>query len=164
MKCSGNWMWPAKLPGEGASLYDACTAMCDMLSSLGVAVDGGKDSLSMAARVNDEVVKAPGDLVISVYAPCPDIRMKVTPNFQCPYGKGVILYMRMSSCDQFRLGGSALAQVYNQIGEKTPDVEDPKVSIFLICTAKNRQEMPKIGSFECLLQELDKILLSKYIS
>ena len=73
MKCSGNWMWPAKMPGEGAALYDACRAMCDVMTQLGVAIDGGKDSLSMAARVGSETVKAPGDLVVSVYAGCPDI-------------------------------------------------------------------------------------------
>lgn len=60
IKCSGNWMWPAKLPGEGAALYDACHAMCEVMGHLGIAVDGGKDSLSMAARVGHETVKAPG--------------------------------------------------------------------------------------------------------
>ncbi|PIO10142.1 hypothetical protein AB205_0148600, partial [Aquarana catesbeiana] len=59
VKCSGNWMWAAKLPGEGAALYDACVAMCDVMAQLGIAVDGGKDSLSMAARVGSETVKAP---------------------------------------------------------------------------------------------------------
>lgn len=53
-------MWAAKLPGEGASLYLACQAMCQLMSQLGVAVDGGKDSLSMAARVGSDTVKAPG--------------------------------------------------------------------------------------------------------
>lgn len=53
-------MWAAKLPGEGAALYDACTAMCKVMSELGLAVDGGKDSLSMAARVDGDIVKAPG--------------------------------------------------------------------------------------------------------
>ena len=60
VKCSANWMWPAKLPGEGALLYDACTSMCQVMHELGIAVDGGKDSLSMTARVEDGVVKAPG--------------------------------------------------------------------------------------------------------
>jgi phosphoribosylformylglycinamidine synthase len=60
VKCSGNWMWPAKLPGEGAALYDACEAMCGIMEELHIAVDGGKDSLSMAAKCGDEVVKAPG--------------------------------------------------------------------------------------------------------
>ena len=35
-------MWAAKLKGEGANVYDACVAMCDMLAQLGAAVDGGK--------------------------------------------------------------------------------------------------------------------------
>lgn len=60
IKCSGNWMWPAKLPGEGAALLEACSAMCDVMKSLGIAVDGGKDSLSMAARVGETTVKSPG--------------------------------------------------------------------------------------------------------
>ena len=45
IKCSGNWMWAAKLPGEGAKLYDAAVALSEMLTQLGIAVDGGKDSL-----------------------------------------------------------------------------------------------------------------------
>ena len=53
IKCSGNWMWAPKLPGEGADLYDAAMAMRDIMVDLGIAVDGGKDSLSMAARVTD---------------------------------------------------------------------------------------------------------------
>lgn len=81
VKCSGNWMWAAKLPGEGAALFDACKAMCDLMSQLGIAIDGGKDSLSMAARVGKDTVKAPGTLVVSTYAPCPDVRkVSVQPN------------------------------------------------------------------------------------
>lgn len=53
-------MWAAKLPGEGAALVDACEAMCKVMTDLRVAVDGGKDSLSMAARVGKDTVKAPG--------------------------------------------------------------------------------------------------------
>lgn len=66
VKCSGNWMWAAKLPGEGACLWEACKAMCEVMGQLGVAIDGGKDSLSMAARVGKETVKAPGTLTVCV--------------------------------------------------------------------------------------------------
>lgn len=62
VKCSGNWMWAAKLPGEGAKMFDACKAMCKMMSELNIAIDGGKDSLSMAARVKTQTVKSPGKL------------------------------------------------------------------------------------------------------
>ena len=56
VKCSANWMWAAKLPGEGAAMWDACEAMATFMSATGVSVDGGKDSLSMAAKVGDETV------------------------------------------------------------------------------------------------------------
>lgn len=120
-------MWPAKLPGEGAALYDACAAMCDVMASLGVAVDGGKDSLSMAARVGQDTVKSPGSLVISVYAPCPDIRATVTPDLKIPDGKGNLLWVKFGSDSRYRLGGSALAQVYNQLGSESPDLDNAKV-------------------------------------
>ncbi|XP_075034901.1 phosphoribosylformylglycinamidine synthase isoform X2 [Mixophyes fleayi] len=133
VKCSGNWMWAAKLPGEGAALYDACVAMCDVMAQLGVAVDGGKDSLSMAARAGAETVKAPGSLVISVYAVCPDINATVTPDLKTPGQKGVLLYVPISP-GRHRLGGSALAQCYSQLGDQPPDLDDPQnlVSCFQV--------------------------------
>ncbi|XP_077573996.1 phosphoribosylformylglycinamidine synthase [Stigmatopora nigra] len=125
VKCSGNWMWAAKLPGEGALLWESCRAMCKVMGELGVAVDGGKDSLSMAARVAKETVKAPGALVISAYAVCPDIRATVTPDLEDPDGKGVLLWVPLSP-GQHRLGGSALAQCYAQLGDCSPDMEQPQ--------------------------------------
>jgi phosphoribosylformylglycinamidine synthase len=61
-------MWAAKLAGEGALLYRACEAMCQLMQQLGVAVDGGKDSLSMATRGTDpsQLIKAPGNTNVPV--------------------------------------------------------------------------------------------------
>jgi hypothetical protein len=55
-------------------MYDAATALCKLLTQLQIAIDGGKDSLSMAARSplpvqekgqssaeSTELVKAPGE-------------------------------------------------------------------------------------------------------
>ncbi|XP_068449233.1 phosphoribosylformylglycinamidine synthase [Clinocottus analis] len=126
VKCSANWMWAAKLPGEGARLWDACRAMCEVMGQLGVAVDGGKDSLSMAARVGRETVKAPGALVISAYAVCPDITATVTPDLEDPDGKGVLLWVPLSP-GLHRLGGSALAQCFGQLGDRSPDLEQPQL-------------------------------------
>jgi phosphoribosylformylglycinamidine synthase len=127
IKCSGNWMWAPKLPGEGADLYDAAVAMRDIMLELGIAVDGGKDSLSMAARVigsegRSETVKSPGTLVISAYATCPDITKVVTPDIKNP-GRSNLLFIDPSH-GKNRLGGSALAQCYGQVGDESPDVED----------------------------------------
>ncbi|KAL2765805.1 phosphoribosylformylglycinamidine synthase [Daubentonia madagascariensis] len=125
VKCSGNWMWAAKLPGEGAALADACEAMVAVMTALGVAVDGGKDSLSMAARVGTETVRAPGSLVISAYAVCPDITATVTPDLKHPGGRGHLLYVPLSP-GQHRLGGTALAQCFSQLGEQPPNLDLPE--------------------------------------
>ncbi|XP_041628150.1 phosphoribosylformylglycinamidine synthase isoform X1 [Vulpes lagopus] len=125
VKCSGNWMWAAKLPGEGAALADACEAMVAVMAALGVAVDGGKDSLSMAARVGSETVRAPGSLVISAYAVCPDITATVTPDLKHPGGRGHLLYVSLSP-GQHRLGGTALAQCFSQLGEQPPNLDLPE--------------------------------------
>uniref|UniRef100_A0A6U2ZF31 Phosphoribosylformylglycinamidine synthase n=1 Tax=Entomoneis paludosa TaxID=265537 RepID=A0A6U2ZF31_9STRA len=123
IKASGNWMYAAKLAGEGAKMYDACEALRDSLVTLGVGIDGGKDSLSMAARCGDEVVKAPGELTMTCYVTCPDITKTITPDLKCPQGGSNLLMVDLGH-GKARLGGSALAQVYNQVGNVSPDVED----------------------------------------
>ncbi|MBT3606101.1 MAG: phosphoribosylformylglycinamidine synthase [Candidatus Latescibacteria bacterium] len=127
IKCSGNWMWAAKLPGEGAALYDAAEALVDILLDLGVAIDGGKDSLSMAAIApgengEDETVKTPGTLVVSGYVTCPDINKTVTPDLKHP-NSGKLFYIDLGN-NNHRLGGSSLAHVYQQLGDTPPDVDD----------------------------------------
>lgn len=130
IKCSANWMWAPKLHGEGARLYDAAIAMRDIMIELGIAVDGGKDSLSMAAKVihpNGEVefVKSPATLVISAYASCPDITKVITPDIKMP-GKSRLIYIDLGQ-GKNRLGGSALAHCYKQTGNESPDVDNIKL-------------------------------------
>jgi phosphoribosylformylglycinamidine synthase len=122
VKCSANWMWAPKLAGEGAALRDAAEAMAAAMIAVGIAVDGGKDSLSMAAKVGDEVVKSPRELVISLYAAMGDIRNKVTPDIKEP--GSVLLFVDLSG-GKNRLGGSGLAHTCGQIGNETPDMDDP---------------------------------------
>ncbi|MFP4514531.1 MAG: phosphoribosylformylglycinamidine synthase [Parcubacteria group bacterium] len=129
VKCSANWMGAPKLPGEGVNFYKAATAMRDLMIEIGMAIDGGKDSLSMATKVEHpdgrtELVKSPLELVISAYAPMPDITKVVTPDFKL----GTHRLLRIDlAVGKRRLGGSALAQVYNQLGNETPDIDDPQL-------------------------------------
>lgn len=155
IKCSANWMWAAKLPGEGAKLLDACEAMCNLMTELGIAVDGGKDSLSMSANVDpanakrllniddestneeddaDETVKSPGTLVISAYAPVEDINCKVTPILRCKPKLSHLIYVNLAhplagDCEhnKFRLGGSAILQTLGQIGDEAPNIDHPEL-------------------------------------
>ncbi|CAM9462984.1 unnamed protein product [Ascophyllum nodosum] len=130
IKASGNWMYAAKLPGECAKMWKACVALRQALLDCGVGIDGGKDSLSMAARCGDELVKSPGTLVMTLYCTCPDITKTVTPDLKLK-GTGRLLYVDLGA-GEARLGGTCLAQVYGQVGQTTPDVEDfgPLVAAF----------------------------------
>ncbi|MEK9151313.1 MAG: phosphoribosylformylglycinamidine synthase [Patescibacteria group bacterium] len=124
IKCSGNWMWPAKLPGEGTRLYAAASAMKDMMIALRIAIDGGKDSLSMAAKVDTDIIKSPGELAISAYVSVPDIEKVLTPDIKQGGGSHLwFIDLGMSRC---RLGGSALAQTLGQLGDECPDIENPQ--------------------------------------
>jgi phosphoribosylformylglycinamidine synthase len=127
VKCSGNWMWAAKLPGEGSDLHDAAVAMSQVMEDLGIAVDGGKDSLSMAALApspdgGEETVKGPGTLVVSAYVTCPDITQTLTPDLKLP-GTGRLFFVDLGE-GRNRLGGSSLAHVFGQIGADAPDLEN----------------------------------------
>lgn len=124
IRCRANWMWPAKLPNEGALLYDAAVSMRDFMIALGIACDGGKDSLSMAATVGGKLVKAPGELVILGYASMPDISKVLSPDIKWP-GESHLGLIDLG-LGKNRLGGSALAQALNQIGNETPDC-DPEL-------------------------------------
>lgn len=131
IKCEANWMWAAKLPGDAASIYDAAHAMSDAMIELGIAVDGGKDSLSMAARCPvegqdaGETVRAPGTLVVTGYCSVPDVSRKATPDIKLP-GRSTLLHIDIAA-GRRRLGGSCIAQVFNQLGDECPDLDDVKV-------------------------------------
>jgi phosphoribosylformylglycinamidine synthase len=96
--------------------------MRDLMIQMGIAVDGGKDSLSMATRIGDDIVKSPRELVISAYATMPDITKVVTPDIKNP-GHSRLIFIDIAG-GKARLGGSALAQGYGQLGNESPDVDD----------------------------------------
>jgi len=122
IKCSVNWMWAAKLPGGGSALHKAAVSISNIMKDVGIAVDGGKDSLSMAAQVGEEIVKAPDQVVISAYSSMNDITRVVTPDIKRP-GESRLIFIDLAG-GRNRLGGSALAQVLGQVGDSSPDVED----------------------------------------
>eukprot|EP00798_Chlamydomonas_sp_ICE-L_P025491 gene25491-11147_t len=120
VRASVNWMYAAKMKSEGAAMYDAGQSICDAMVFLGMAIDGGKDSLSMAANAGDETVMAPGNLVVSCYVGVPDITKVVTPDLKLG-DAGVLVHVDLANGAR-RMGGSALAQVYSQLGNVSPDV------------------------------------------
>ena len=73
----------------------------------------GSQRISTFASAALQVVKAPGNLVISAYVTCPDITLTVTPDLKLP-GTGKLLWVGLGQ-GKHRLGGSAFAHAYSQV-------------------------------------------------
>jgi phosphoribosylformylglycinamidine synthase len=129
IRLSANWMAPAGHPGEDASLYDTVRAVGEELCpALGIAIPVGKDSMSMKSvwkeAGEDRSVTAPLSLIVSAFAPVTDVRLTLTPQLRSDRGETELLLIDLGQGSN-RLGGSALAQVYKQIGSTPPDLDDP---------------------------------------
>ncbi|MDR2042706.1 MAG: phosphoribosylformylglycinamidine synthase [Tannerella sp.] len=119
---SANWMWPCRNKGEDARLYAAVRAASGFACELGINIPTGKDSLSMTQKYEDGKVLSPGTVIISAASEVSDVRRIVSPvmrNETASY----IYYIDFSS-DRLKLGGSALAQVMNRLGDEVPSVRD----------------------------------------
>ncbi|MBN1377907.1 MAG: phosphoribosylformylglycinamidine synthase [Gammaproteobacteria bacterium] len=128
IKLSANWMAAAGAPGEDAALYDTVKAVGDELCpQLGIAIPVGKDSMSMQTRWEEageqRVMTSPLSLIISAFAPVRDVRRSLTPQLQISDDKTDLLLIDLGR-GQNRLGASCLTQVYRQIGQETPDLDD----------------------------------------
>ena len=122
---SANWMWPAKNPGENDRLYRAVEAISDFAIELGINVPTGKDSLSMTQKYpGGKTVYSPGTVIISTVGECSDPRLTVSPDLK-PIAGSKVYYIDFSK-DTAKLGGSSLAQIFNTVGNETPDVKDSK--------------------------------------
>lgn len=119
---SANWMWPAKNKGENARIYQAVQAASDFACELGINIPTGKDSMSMTQKYPDDVVYAPGTVIISASAEVSDVKKVVEPVLVNDESKEV-LFIDFSFCER-NIGGSAFAQSVNFIGESAPTVSD----------------------------------------
>ena len=130
VKLSANWMAANGHPGEDAGLYEAVRTLgMELCPELGITVPVGKDSMSMKTTWQqdgkDHAVTAPLSLIISAFARCADIRRTLTPQLRTDAGSTVLIYVTLGE-RQNRLGGSALAQVYSQLGSVPADLDHPQ--------------------------------------
>ncbi|MFT0632443.1 phosphoribosylformylglycinamidine synthase [Pseudomonas sihuiensis] len=128
IKLSANWMAAAGHPGEDARLYDTVKAVgMELCPALGITIPVGKDSMSMKTRWQEEgvdkSVTAPLSLVITGFAPVQDIRQTLTPQLRMDKGETDLILIDLGR-GQNRMGASILAQVYAQIGQQVPDLDD----------------------------------------
>ncbi len=126
IRLSANWMAPAGYPGEDSNLYETVNAVgMELCPELGITIPVGKDSMSMRTVWEEsgqqKSVTAPLSLIISAFAPVLDIRKTLTPQLHLDRGASELILIDLGLGSN-RLGGSALAQVYNQVGDEVPDL------------------------------------------
>ncbi|MFL2840926.1 MAG: phosphoribosylformylglycinamidine synthase, partial [Pseudohongiellaceae bacterium] len=127
IKMSANWMAAIGFPGEDAKLYETVKAVgMELCPALGITIPVGKDSMSMRTvwqdkeKQRDKSVTAPLSLIVSAFAPVLNIRKTLTPQLRLKEDSRLLLLDLGLGSN--RLGGSALAQVFNQLGNTVPDV------------------------------------------
>ncbi|KAF9337130.1 hypothetical protein BG006_006160 [Podila minutissima] len=131
IRMSANWMAAPDHEGEGARLYEAVQAIgLDLCPALGISIPVGKDSMSMKMKWKQDgeqiEVTAPLALNITGFGPVADIHKTFTPELITEVEDTVLVLIDLAAGKE-RLGGSAIAQVYKQVGNEVPDVESAEV-------------------------------------
>ena len=130
IKLSANWMAAAGYPGEDAKLFATVKAVgMELCPALGISIPVGKDSLSMKtvwvdAAEKKEVV-APVSLIISAFAKVNDADATLTPELfrEVPQTDTELVLIDLGE-GKNRMGASALAQVYAQVGDVAADLNN----------------------------------------
>ena len=147
IKLSANWMSAAGHPGEDARLYETVKAVgMELCPELGITIPVGKDSMSMKTRWDDagtdKSVTSPLSLIVTGFAPVQDVRATLTPQLRLDHGPTDLIAIDLGR-GQNRMGGSALAQVYNKIGQQVPDLDDAEdlKAFFAVIQGLNQDEL-----------------------
>ena len=143
---SANWMCASGFPGEDAKLYEAVKAIgMELCPKLGLTIPVGKDSMSMKStwdeNGDEKSVTAPLSLIISAFSKIPDARIQVTPLLNTKVDSE--LFLIDLGLGKNRMGGSCLAQVYNQVGRTSPDLDDPTLfaKFFALINKFNKEKL-----------------------
>ena len=143
LKLSANWMAPAGHKGEDAALFATVKAVgMELCPQLGISIPVGKDSMSMKTvwqdfstdslgqdKVEHKSVTSPISLVVTAFANTLDARKTLTPQLHTFLNNEKLAETKLILIDlgngKNRMGGSSLAQVYDQLGDTAPDVDNP---------------------------------------
>lgn len=130
VKLSANWMAAVNHDGEGAALFEAVEAIgMEMCPQLSVSIPVGKDSTSMKAVWRDggdvKSVTAPVSVVVSAFSVVEDILGTWTPQLRRveEVGESILMFVDLAE-GRKAMGGSALAQSLNALGNDCPDMKN----------------------------------------
>lgn len=149
VKLSCNWMAACGEAGEDAALYDTVKAVgMELCPALGISVPVGKDSLSMRTRWSEggaaKQVTAPVSLIVSAFASIADVRPTLTPQLKA--GDTTLVLVDLGQ-GQRRMGGSMLAQVLNQFGDRVPDVDEPALLKALVAAVNELRGQGRVLAY-----------------
>ncbi len=127
IKLSANWMAPAGHSGEDANLFDTVQSVgMELCPALGLSIPVGKDSMSMRSvwqqQGEQHSVTAPLSVIISAFTPVLDVRKTLTPQLMPDQGETDLIFIDLGR-GRNRMGGSCLAQVYGELGNECPDLD-----------------------------------------
>ena len=136
VKMSANWMAACGEVGEDAALYATVKAVgMELCPALGVSIPVGKDSLSMRTQWKEgdqlKKVTSPVSLIVTGFASIDDVRGTLTPQLDATVDDSTLVLIDLSR-GKMRMGGSIIAQVLNQVGDETPDLDDAKDLIAMV--------------------------------
>jgi len=136
VKLSANWMAACGEVGQDAALYDTVKAVgMELCPQLGISIPVGKDSLSMRTTWNAEgtqhKVVSPVSLIVTAFTTLDDVRASLTPQLNAQETDTSLLLIDLSR-GQMRMGASILAQILEQEGGETPDLDNAQDLIALV--------------------------------
>lgn len=131
IRLSADWSGAFQTAGEKANLFDAVQAIgLEFCSTLGIAISVNQ-SLSATETVwfgegEEKRVTPPMSVIMTAFASVMDVRSTLTPQLSVDHLDTLLVFIDLSGGKQ-RLGGSALAHVFNQMGDESPDVDNPNL-------------------------------------
>ncbi|KAG2127462.1 CobB/CobQ-like glutamine amidotransferase domain-containing protein [Suillus bovinus] len=135
VKLSANWMCAASKEGEGAGLYAAVAAVGMELCP----------ALGWKQGEKQREVSAPLSLIVTAFAPVDNIERTWTPQLRTDLNETTVLVFFDLAHGKTRMGGSALAQVFKEIGSEAPDVQNPlTVQTFFNGCQKIKESQPDL--------------------
>jgi phosphoribosylformylglycinamidine synthase len=151
VKLSANWMAACGEPGEDAALYATVKAIgMELCPALGISIPVGKDSLSMRTQWKDgseaKKVTSPVSLIISAFATLADVRGTLTPQLNRDEPDTTLVFIDLGLGHK-RMAGSVLAQVLNQEGQATPDLDDAQSLINLVNAINALRKQGKVLAY-----------------
>jgi phosphoribosylformylglycinamidine synthase len=128
VKLSANWMAACGDLTQDSALYEGVyEAGINFCANLNLCIPVGKDSLSMRTVWEKDQQKqeriSPMSLVVSAFAPVEDIRKKLTPELSLSTPDTRLILIDLGH-KKNRLGGSALAQVYQNTTGESADIDN----------------------------------------